>query len=108
MNRKTLVLPAVAGLLAPVLAACGGSERGRSGGAIVVGTTDRFAAAEDAPAPLDPAYAYDAGTWNILRQTVQTLMPARAATASPCPKRPRAAASPTPATRATAAPCAPG
>ncbi|MCT9078421.1 ABC transporter substrate-binding protein [Streptomyces fulvoviolaceus] len=75
MNRKTLVLPAVIGLLAPVLAACGGSDSGSgSGDAIVVGTTDRFSATKDAPAPLDPAYAYDVGTWNILRQTVQTLM----------------------------------
>ncbi|MFG2605269.1 ABC transporter substrate-binding protein [Streptomyces sp. NPDC048514] len=75
MNRKTLVLPAVAGLLTPVLAACGGSDSGsKSGDAIVVGTTDRFTATSDAPAPLDPAYAYDVGTWNILRQSVQTLM----------------------------------
>ncbi len=75
MNRKTLVLPAVIGLLAPVLAACGGSGSGSdSDGAIVVGTTDRFTASKDTPAPLDPAYAYDVGTWNILRQTVQTLM----------------------------------
>jgi peptide/nickel transport system substrate-binding protein len=75
MNRKTLVLPAVAGLLAPVLAACGGSgSSSKSGDAIVVGTTDRFTASEDAPAPVDPAYAYDVGSWNILRQTVQTLM----------------------------------
>ncbi|MCX4740189.1 ABC transporter substrate-binding protein [Streptomyces antibioticus] len=75
MNRKTLVLPAVVGLLAPVLAACGGADSGSGGGdAIVVGTTDRFTATKDAPAPLDPAYAYDVGTWNILRQTVQTLM----------------------------------
>ncbi|MFI9647007.1 ABC transporter substrate-binding protein [Streptomyces sp. NPDC052040] len=75
MNRKTLVLPAVVGLLTPVLAACGGSDSGgKSGDAIVVGTTDRFAASSDAPAPLDPAYAYDVGSWNILRQTVQTLM----------------------------------
>ncbi|WP_371672593.1 ABC transporter substrate-binding protein [Streptomyces sp. NBC_00289] len=74
MNRKTLVLPAVVGLLAPVLAACGGSGSGSGGDAIVVGTTDRFTASKDAPAPLDPAYAYDVGTWNILRQTVQTLM----------------------------------
>ncbi|MFJ9817237.1 ABC transporter substrate-binding protein [Streptomyces sp. NPDC101151] len=75
MNRKTLVLPAVAGLLAPVLAACGGSDSGsKSGDAIVVGTTDRFTVTSDAPAPLDPAYAYDVGTWNILRQTVQTLL----------------------------------
>ncbi|MGX1371224.1 peptide/nickel transport system substrate-binding protein [Streptomyces canus] len=75
MNRKTLVLPAVIGLLAPVLAACGGSDSGSGGGdAIAVGTTDRFTATKDAPAPLDPAYAYDVGTWNVLRQTVQTLM----------------------------------
>ncbi|MCX4702109.1 ABC transporter substrate-binding protein [Streptomyces sp. NBC_01352] len=75
MNRKTLVLPAVIGLLAPVLAACGGSDSGSDGGSsIVVGTTDRFTASKDAPAPLDPAYAYDVGSWNILRQTVQTLM----------------------------------
>ncbi|MER6560408.1 ABC transporter substrate-binding protein [Streptomyces sp. NPDC001027] len=75
MNRKTLVLPAVVSLLAPVLAACGGSDSGSGGGdAIVVGTTDRFTATKEAPAPLDPAYSYDVGTWNILRQTVQTLM----------------------------------
>ncbi len=74
MNRKTLVLPAVVGLLAPVLAACGGSDGGSGGDAIVVGTTDRFTATEDAPAPLDPAYAYDVGSWNIMRQTTQTLM----------------------------------
>ncbi|MGW1010875.1 ABC transporter substrate-binding protein [Streptomyces termitum] len=71
MNRKTLVLPAVAGLLAPLLAACG---TGEDSGAIVVGTTDQFVATGDAPAPLDPAFAYDTGTWNILRQTVQTLL----------------------------------
>ncbi|WP_320775721.1 ABC transporter substrate-binding protein [Streptomyces sp. CRN 30] len=75
MNRKTLVLPAVVGLLAPVLAACGGSDGGSGGGdAIVVGTTDRFSLSKDDPAPLDPAFAYDVGTWNILRQTMQTLM----------------------------------
>ncbi|AVH59675.1 MULTISPECIES: ABC transporter substrate-binding protein [Streptomyces] len=75
MKRKTLVLPAVVGLLAPVLAACGGSGTGSdSGDAIVVGTTDAFTESKDAPAPLDPAYAYDVSTWNILRQTVQTLM----------------------------------
>ncbi|MDX3309441.1 ABC transporter substrate-binding protein [Streptomyces sp. NPDC054884] len=75
MNRKTLVLPAVVSLLAPVLAACGGSDSGSgSGDAIVVGTTDRFTVTKEAPAPLDPAYSYDVGTWNILRQTVQTLM----------------------------------
>ncbi|MEU9703779.1 ABC transporter substrate-binding protein [Streptomyces sp. NPDC047981] len=71
MRRKTLALPAVAGLLAPLLTACGGADESR---AIVVGTTDQFVATSDAPAPLDPAFAYDTGSWNILRQTVQTLM----------------------------------
>ncbi|MFD3876124.1 ABC transporter substrate-binding protein [Streptomyces sp. NPDC058623] len=74
MNRKTLVLTAAAGLLTPTLAACGTATGGAGSGAIVVGTTDRFEAADYAPAPFDPAYAYDAGAWNILRQTVQTLM----------------------------------
>ncbi|MFD0026433.1 ABC transporter substrate-binding protein [Streptomyces sp. NPDC058382] len=74
MNRKTLVLPAVVGLLAPALAACGAADGGSDGtGAIVVGTTDQFVASKDAPAPLDPAIGYEAGVWNVLRQTVQTL-----------------------------------
>ncbi|MDT9684090.1 ABC transporter substrate-binding protein [Streptomyces sp. TRM76323] len=74
MNRKTLALPAIAGLLAPLLAACGTETGGAAGGSdIVVGTTDRFAASPDSPAPFDPAYAYDTGVWNVLRQTVQTL-----------------------------------
>ncbi|MYX12720.1 peptide-binding protein [Streptomyces sp. SID8374] len=74
MNRKTLVLPAVVGLLAPVLAACGSTDSGAGGeGAIVVGTTDQLVASEENPAPLDPAIGYEAGVWNVLRQTVQTL-----------------------------------
>ncbi|MFF8914586.1 ABC transporter substrate-binding protein [Streptomyces sp. NPDC015032] len=75
MNRKTLVLPAVVGLLAPVLAACGASGDGGDGrDAIVVGTTDQFVASKEGPAPLDPAIGYETGVWNVLRQTVQTLM----------------------------------
>ncbi|MFV0130719.1 ABC transporter substrate-binding protein [Streptomyces sp. HMX112] len=75
MNRKTLVLPAVLGLLAPVLVACGGAQGGSGrGDAIVVGTTDQFTATEDDSAPFDPAFAYDTGVWNVLRQTVQTLV----------------------------------
>ncbi|MFC9606554.1 ABC transporter substrate-binding protein [Streptomyces niveus] len=75
MKRKSLVLPVVAGLLAPVLAACGGSDGGSgSGDAIVVGTTDQFTATKESPAPFDPAFAYDTGSWNVLRQTLQTLM----------------------------------
>ncbi|MET9625041.1 ABC transporter substrate-binding protein [Streptomyces sp. NPDC006464] len=83
MNRKTLVLPAVAGLLAPLLVACGGSDESR---AIVVGTTDQFLATSEAPAPLDPAFAYDTGAWNILRQTVQTLMHAPRGGGEPVPE----------------------
>lgn len=75
MNRKTLVLSAAIGLLAPVVAGCGSTGSGSNdGSAIVVGTTDQLAASKDVPAPLDPAYAYDTGSWNILRQTIQTLM----------------------------------
>lgn len=77
MKRKTLVLPAVAAVLAPVLAGCGTAGGGTTGsgtGAVVVGTTDRIVASSAAPAPLDPAVGYEAGVWNVLRQTVQTLM----------------------------------
>ncbi|WP_327237388.1 ABC transporter substrate-binding protein [Streptomyces sp. NBC_01317] len=75
MNRKTLVLSAVVGLLAPVLAGCGGSDGGSGGGdAIVLGTTDPFVATKEAPAPLDPAYTYDTNSWNLLKQTLQTLL----------------------------------
>ncbi|KAF4410102.1 ABC transporter substrate-binding protein [Streptomyces lycii] len=75
MNRKTLVLPAVAGLLAPLLAACGSSEDAGDGAdPIVVGTTDQFVLTEENPAPFDPALAYEAAAWNVLRNTFQTLM----------------------------------
>ncbi|MFC5718703.1 ABC transporter substrate-binding protein [Streptomyces gamaensis] len=75
MNRKTLVLPALAGLLAPVLVACGGGDTaGKGGRAIVVGTTDRFEETTDAPAPFDPAAAYDVSAWNVLHSGFQTLM----------------------------------
>ncbi|MEV7280214.1 ABC transporter substrate-binding protein [Streptomyces sp. NPDC093111] len=83
MNRKTLVLPLVAALLTPLLAACGGGDKSR---AIVVGTTDQFVATEDAPAPLDPAFAYDTGAWNVLRQTVQTLMHVPRGSGQPVPE----------------------
>ncbi|MFD5858782.1 ABC transporter substrate-binding protein [Streptomyces chartreusis] len=71
MNRKPVAFLAVAGLLIPALTSCDGPLITDG---IVVGTTDAFTASKDAPAPLDPAFAYDVGTWNILRQTVQTLL----------------------------------
>ncbi|WP_031188101.1 ABC transporter substrate-binding protein [Streptomyces peucetius] len=75
MNRKTLVLPALAGLLVPTLAACGSSDGSGDGGKpIKVGTTAQLEATKDAPAPLDPAQAYDVDAWNVLRGTLQTLM----------------------------------
>ncbi|MCA1217173.1 ABC transporter substrate-binding protein [Streptomyces sp. 8L] len=74
MKHKTLVLSAAVGLLAPVMAGCGDSGDGSdSGSAIVVGTTDHFTATKPNPAPFDPAFAYDTGSWNVLRQTLQTL-----------------------------------
>ncbi|MEW1655468.1 MULTISPECIES: ABC transporter substrate-binding protein [unclassified Streptomyces] len=75
MNRKTLVLPALAGLLVPALAACGNSDgAGSSGSPIVVGVASQIEATKAAPAPLDPAQAYDVDVWNVLRSTFQTLM----------------------------------
>ncbi|MFF4602273.1 ABC transporter substrate-binding protein [Streptomyces sp. NPDC001339] len=75
MNRKTLVLPALAGLLAPVLAACGGGDgAGEGGDPIVVGVATHIEATKEAPAPLDPAQAYDVDAWNVLRPSLQTLM----------------------------------
>ncbi|MFG3256621.1 ABC transporter substrate-binding protein [Streptomyces sp. NPDC048172] len=75
MNRRTVVLPALAGLLAPVLAACGSdASGGGDGDAIVVGTTDHFVANKDTPAPFDPAAAYDVAAWNVMRNTFQTLV----------------------------------
>ncbi|MFH8368224.1 ABC transporter substrate-binding protein [Streptomyces sp. NPDC018031] len=75
MNRKTLVLPALAGLLTSALTACGGADDSGSGdGTIVVGSTDRIEATADAPAPLDPAQAYDAASWAVMHNSFQTLM----------------------------------
>ncbi|HZG05474.1 MAG TPA: ABC transporter substrate-binding protein [Streptomyces sp.] len=74
MNRKMLVLPAVVGLLAPALVACGNDTGSGNSGTIVVGTTDRIEASAEAPAPLDPAAAYDVSTWNVFRNTFQTLL----------------------------------
>ncbi|MFE0191286.1 ABC transporter substrate-binding protein [Streptomyces sp. NPDC058989] len=75
MNRKTLVLPALAGLLAPVLAACGSTDgAGEGGDPIVVGVATPIEATKAAPAPLDPAQAYDIDAWNVLQGTLQTLL----------------------------------
>ncbi|MFI9627868.1 ABC transporter substrate-binding protein [Streptomyces sp. NPDC052042] len=86
MNRKTLVLPTIACVLAPVIAACGGPEGGGGRDTIVVGTTDRFVATKDDPAPFDPATGYDAGVWNVLRQTVQSLLQVPRGGGSPVPE----------------------
>ncbi|MEW2220827.1 ABC transporter substrate-binding protein [Streptomyces sp. NPDC006990] len=76
MNRKTVVLPVLAaGMLTPLLAGCGSEKGGSAGGdAIVVGTTDHFAVGKDAPAPFDPAAAYDVAAWGVMRNTFQTLL----------------------------------
>lgn len=75
-NRRTLRPPALAGLLASVLVACSGGVGGTDdeGKTIVVGTTARVAVTQDTPAPFDPAASYDEGSWNIQRNTFQTLL----------------------------------
>jgi ABC-type oligopeptide transport system substrate-binding subunit len=76
MNRRTLTPPALAGLLASVLVACSGGVDGAAGDgeAIVVGTTAKIAVTKDTPAPFDPAASYDESSWNIMRNTFQTLL----------------------------------
>ncbi|MEU5610406.1 ABC transporter substrate-binding protein [Streptomyces sparsogenes] len=75
MNRKSLVLPVLAGLMTSTLTACGGTDgAGSDDGAIVVGSTDRIEASKVATAPLDPAQAYDFASWSVLHSTFQTLM----------------------------------
>ena len=93
MNRKTLVLPAVVGLLAPVLAGCGGTDSQRRTVPHRRRHHGPFDATKEAPAPLDPAYAYDIGTWNILRTDRPDPDGCRAATATRCPRPPSTAAS---------------
>lgn len=90
MNRRTLVLPALAGLLIPSLAACGGSAGDGSGGdAIVVGTTDQYTVTDEMPAPFDPAAGYEIGLWNVQRSIFQTLLrPPRSGT-EPVPEAAR-------------------
>jgi peptide/nickel transport system substrate-binding protein len=68
MNRaKLLALPAVAGLMVPLLAGCGSSGGDGGGGAIVMGSTDSIGT-------LDPAGAYDIGSWTLFTNTFQTLL----------------------------------
>ncbi|WP_225845715.1 ABC transporter substrate-binding protein [Streptomyces sp. HPF1205] len=76
MNRKLLVLPALLGVLAPVISGCGSSSGGSGDGGkpIVLGTTDSIELSKDNPAPLDPATSYDSAPWNIFYNTFQMLL----------------------------------
>jgi peptide/nickel transport system substrate-binding protein len=76
MNRRTLTPLALAGLLAPALVSCSGVVEGNEDEKkpIVVGTTARIAVTEDTQAPFDPAGSYDSSSWNIMRNTFQTLL----------------------------------
>ncbi|MER7983400.1 ABC transporter substrate-binding protein [Streptomyces sp. NPDC095817] len=84
MKAHLALVPAVAGIMLASATACT-SSTGDASEDIIVGTTDQVTASEEAPAPLDPAYAYDISTWNVLRQTVQTLMTQPRADTSPVP-----------------------
>lgn len=86
MNRKLLVLPALLGVMTPLLTGCGGSGGGSGGGkAIVVGTTDSIELTKDNPAPLDPATSYDSATWNIFYNTFQMLLTYQRGSTTPSP-----------------------
>lgn len=74
MKRKTLALPALASLLAPVLAGCGAGGEDHKGDAIRVGTTESLPLTKADPAPLDPAASYEISSWNVMRNTFQTLL----------------------------------
>ncbi|WP_181764315.1 ABC transporter substrate-binding protein [Streptomyces albidus (ex Kaewkla and Franco 2022)] len=76
MIRRTFTPLALAGLLASTLAACSGGMDGKGGEGktIVVGTTAKVAVTRDTPAPFDPAASYDLSSWNIMRNTFQTLL----------------------------------
>ncbi|WP_405579465.1 ABC transporter substrate-binding protein [Streptomyces sp. NBC_01190] len=87
MNRKLLVLPALLGVLSPVITGCGGSGGGSggSGDPIVVGTTDSIVKTSDNPAPLDPATSYDTATWNVFYNTFQELLGYTRGSTTPTP-----------------------
>ncbi|WP_328916947.1 MULTISPECIES: ABC transporter substrate-binding protein [unclassified Streptomyces] len=87
MNRKLLVLPALLGVLTPVITGCGsaGGGSGDSGKPIVVGTTDSIELTKDSPAPLDPATSYDSATWNIFYNTFQMLLTYPRGSTTPTP-----------------------
>jgi peptide/nickel transport system substrate-binding protein len=87
MNRRLLVLPALLGVLTPLISGCGssGGGSGDSGKPIVVGTTDSIEMTKDNPAPLDPATSYDTATWNILYNTFQMLLSYPRSSTTPAP-----------------------
>lgn len=66
-RAKLLALPAVAGLVVPLLAGCGTSGGDGGGNPIVMGSTDSIGT-------LDPAGAYDIGSWTLFTNTFQTLL----------------------------------
>jgi peptide/nickel transport system substrate-binding protein len=68
-RAKLLALPAAAGLMVPLLAGCGGGSGGDDGDQdpIVMGSTDAIGT-------LDPAAAYDIGSWTVMTNTFQSLL----------------------------------
>jgi peptide/nickel transport system substrate-binding protein len=87
MNRKLLVLPALLGVVTPLISGCGssGGGSGGSGKPIVVGTTDSIQLTKDNPAPLDPATSYDSATWNVFYNSFQMLLTYPRGSTTPTP-----------------------
>ncbi len=87
MNRRLLVLPALLGVMTPLISGCGssGGGSGDSGKPIVVGTTDSIQLTKDNPAPLDPATSYDSAPWNIFYNTFQMLLAYPRGSTTPAP-----------------------
>ncbi|MDX3348685.1 ABC transporter substrate-binding protein [Streptomyces sp. ME02-6979A] len=72
MNRKDTAALCVSVLAVTMATGCGilGGDENR----VTLGSTDQLEYSADAPAPLDPAAAYDLGAWNIMHNVFQTLL----------------------------------
>ena len=105
-RNKRVVAAAAVAFMAIGASACGGkkdnsSSGGNGGGdkgAVIVGTTDSVSS-------LDPAGAYDYGSWEIIDSVYQKVMHFPTGATTPVPDAAKSCSSPTP--RRTPASCSP-